>query len=136
MFNKIKGILRRLNIFFTSHGSEQRVFTRLKTHHLIKYRVISSKEKTLSFVRNISAGGVLFYSEEELPLESTLEMKISIPPRVEPVNVIARIVRSNPLKKIGGYEYGVEFVHIDEEDREVINKRVLGINKRDKKTQR
>lgn len=132
MVNRLKSILRRVNIFSNSSGKEKRVFTRLKTHHLIKYRVLSSREKTLSFVRNISAGGVLFYSEEELPLDSTLEMKINIPPNTEPVNVIAKVVRSHPLKKVGGYEVGVEFVHIEEEDRELINKRILGIYKHSK----
>ncbi|MBP7087704.1 MAG: PilZ domain-containing protein [Candidatus Omnitrophica bacterium] len=118
-------MLERLKKFLGWNIPEKRVFIRIKSHHLVKYKIIDDSQKVLSFARNISAGGILFYSEKKLPLNSTIEIKINIPPKPTPLNVVGKIVRVHPLKKIGGYEIGLEFVHIDEEDRNLIEKLVL-----------
>jgi len=118
-------MLERLKKILGWHISEKRVFIRLKSHHLVKYKIIDDSEKVLSFARNISAGGILFYSEKKLPLNSTVEIKINIPPKPTPLHVVGKVVRVHPLKRIGGYEVGLEFVHIEEEDRNLIEKLVL-----------
>ena len=45
-------------------GEERRKFIRLEAHHLLKYKVLQKEEK-LSFVKNISAGGICFFTKEE-----------------------------------------------------------------------
>ena len=62
-------------------GKERRRFIRLKAHHLLKYRVADKEEvpKLLSFARNISAGGVLFYADKEVAPGNLVELEISFP---------------------------------------------------------
>jgi len=106
-----------------SGGEERRQFIRINEHHLLKYKVFD-KAKVLSFVRNISTGGVLFHSDEDIPVGSTVEMKISLPPEEAAINVVVKVIHTTPLKKLGGYNVGAEFVHIDEKDRGLIERTI------------
>ncbi|MFC1548651.1 PilZ domain-containing protein [Candidatus Omnitrophota bacterium] len=115
-----------------SSEKERRKFMRLKAHHLLKYRVIDEGEGKLSFVRNISAGGALFVAKEEIPCGSMVELEINFPQYPHPVKVVSKVVRSRPLKKMGGFEIGAEFVSADEEVKEFINKKILSIAEKSK----
>ncbi|UCC94684.1 MAG: PilZ domain-containing protein [Candidatus Omnitrophota bacterium] len=115
--------MRRL--FFKTSQKDRRKFVRLRAHHLLKYRVVGQQEYQLSFARNISAGGLLFYAPEEIPTQSILEIIINFPSYPKPIKVRAKPVRVHRLEKVGGYEIGVEFIEIDEATRNFINRRVL-----------
>ena len=99
-------------------GKERRKFIRLKAHHLLKYRVAGKGEEELSFVRitvknvNICAGA-LFVAKEDIPCDSTVELEINFPQHPHSIKVVSRVVRSRALKKMGGFEVGVEFVNVD-----------------------
>jgi hypothetical protein len=106
---------------------ERRKFVRLEAHHLVKYRVVDKQDaaKALSFVRNISAGGVLFYVQEKVAKGSLIELEINFPTYPHPIKAVAKVVRVNHLKNTGGYELGAEFVNIGKDEKEDIDKRVL-----------
>ena len=108
-------------------GKERRKFIRLKAHHLLKYRVAGKGEEELSFVRNISAGGALFVAKEDIPCDSTVELEINFPQHPHSIKVVSRVVRSRALKKMGGFEVGVEFVNVDENDKEFLKKKIASI---------
>lgn len=108
---------------------EKRKFTRLPTHHLIKYRILE-KEKAFSFARNISAGGLLFYCKEKIPIGSIVEIIINFPGRQGPVKVLAKISRISVMKRIGGFEAAARYVNIDDEAREFIDKKILKVMKK------
>jgi len=105
---------------------ERREDLRLKGHCLLKYKTLGSKD-ILCFARNISCSGVLFHVEENVELGTELDMQINFPPHPEPIKVKAKVVRVKPLKKVGGFDVGVEFIEIDEKDRDVISKAVLQV---------
>ncbi|MDP2922579.1 MAG: PilZ domain-containing protein [Candidatus Omnitrophota bacterium] len=110
---------------------DKRKFQRLPVHHLLKYRVVGKEnmQGVLSFVRNISAGGVLFHSQEAIPKDSVIELEVAInfPSSSEPLKVIAKILRSQPLRKIGGYDVAIEFINVDAATRDFINKKILNV---------
>lgn len=107
---------------------------RLPIHHLIRYKVVGKEELqgTLSFVRNISAGGVLFHTQQSVPTPSTLELEINFPLRPEPIKVFAKALRIKPLKKFGGYDIAIEFLNLDEDTRTFVNEKILNVYEKTK----
>lgn len=97
---------------------EKRRFRRVKKHHLMKYRLPGEKE-TLSFVREISAGGILFHSREMVETGMCAEARINFPLE-RTVTSGMKIVRSVPLTRLGGFNVGAEFTDIGHADRTFI----------------
>ena len=111
---------------------EKREFIRLPAHHLIKYRVLE-KEKAFSFARNISAGGILFYCKENIPVGSIVEVVINFPGRSEPIKVLSKVSRMKPLRKTGGFEAAARFINIDKDTQDFINNKILKVFREIKK---
>ena len=106
--------------------ADRRSFIRLNTHNLIRYRAVGNGAG-LSFSRNISAGGVLFFCPEELSAGSIVEMEINFPHFPEPIRAVAKVVRVSPNKYTQGFEIGVEFIEVDEEAKNFINQKILSV---------
>lgn len=116
-------------------GRNKRKFIRLQAHHLLKYKLVSGKKSQnfLSFARNISAGGVLFYSHEPAAVGSVVELVINVPSYPKAVKVVSKVIRVKKLKKLGKYEIGAEFINMEEDARDFINNKILKVfGKRDK----
>ncbi len=72
-------------------------------------RVISGE------ILNISSGGILMSTEEELPLGSELLLFFVLSEEIDLEDIPARVVRGGVIEKRkrgGEYEYGIEFVDI------------------------
>ena len=112
-----------------SFPKERRRFIRLGVHHLVKYRVLDEKETsgTLCFARNISAGGVLFHSDTSVEPGKFIELQINFPSYPNPIKAVGKILRVLPLKLVGGFDVAVEFVNVDNDAKEFINKRILNV---------
>jgi len=110
---------------------ERRKHIRLKAYHLIKYKVIKKSEERDAhpFVRDISAGGILFYSGEYIPKESVIEVEIDLPMHAQPLKATCRIAWIKPLK-IGGFDIGAEFIKIDKEIKKFLNERIVMVHKK------
>ncbi|MEI8349354.1 MAG: PilZ domain-containing protein [Candidatus Omnitrophota bacterium] len=108
---------------------ERRKFVRLGVHHLVKYRVLDEKESkdTLCFIRNISAGGVLFHSDVTVTPGKFIELQINFPSYPKPVKAVGKILRAIPLKLVGGFDVAVEFINVDDEAKDFINRRILNV---------
>lgn len=103
-------ILERKTPIFSSHlpnetishsGSEKRRYQRLNSKINLSYKVFKSKDdllkrgfwsEQLSVTKDISAGGLLFYADEPLPIGSILELNLELPDGKEPIECLARIV--------------------------------------------
>ena len=125
--------IKRLFVYFTK---DKRKFKRLNVHHLLKYKVIEKKDEIkdeisyISFVRNISASGLLFYSKEYIPKGSILELEISFPPYSKTVNIKGEVLRVNFLRSIGGFNVAVKFIDLDKEVIDFINNKILKVYKK------
>jgi len=107
----------------------KRQFLRLGAHHLLKYKMLDEggKEGILSFVRNISAGGVLFHSNEHIKPGSILELDISFPPSPDSIKIKAKVLRSSRLKAMGGFDVAVQFLSLNENIKKFINRKIENI---------
>ena len=100
----------------------ERQYLRLDAKAWVRYRTIHTLEvagvkqpsrRGFTTTLNISGGGLLLHTGEELTIGTLMELEIDIPTADEPILALGRVVHG-----YGGH--GVEFLLIDEPDREVI----------------
>lgn len=119
---------KREKVFFKKE--EKRRFKRVPAHFLMRFSIPGENEEpVLSFIRNISAGGVLFFSEKKIIPGTLIKMTINVPSATgEPIKVrsISRTIYSAKLRGLDGYNIGAEFAEIDPGDREILLKKLEG----------
>ena len=124
LFSNLRGKGKKDKNF---ENENRRKYIRVSAHHLLKYKLAEKKEE-MSFGRNISAGGVLFFAKEDLPAGAVVELKINFPQYPHPIEATAKIVRTKTLKGAEGFEVAAEFIHVDEDAKDFINKRIEAIS--------
>jgi hypothetical protein len=100
---------------------ERRIYSRLNSKVRLRYTVFKSQEELfkkgftqeqLNITRNISAGGLLFNSAEQVPVGYFLELTIELPANEEPVQCLAKVVRVEDLGQDNIYSIAVCFLDI------------------------
>ena len=102
----------------TKHGGlpERRGTSRFPVREDVRYRVVHSKTGNISgtgTTLNIGSGGILFTTEDKLPLGRTVELSVNWPARLDgtcPLQFVAvgRVVRSEDTRaavRIDRYEF-------------------------------
>ncbi len=76
------------------------------------------------FTRNINEGGIFVETDELIPLDEKVDLKLRMPGSNELVNVQGRVVRTEPAtaSSVGGI--AIEFDQLDASARELINSAV------------
>ncbi|MFC1807269.1 ATPase, T2SS/T4P/T4SS family [Candidatus Omnitrophota bacterium] len=116
-----------------SEYANKRIYPRLRSTINIRYKIFGSEKELLqgkggkecfSVTKNISAGGLLFESNDQLQIGSVLELKIELADTKDPIECLARITRvaERVLDKV--YEIGVCFLDVAGADRSRIVKYV------------
>ena len=96
----------------------------------IRYKIVRPRQKRgyeiehISSTENISAGGLLFVSNELLPLGSILELKIPLPDGDRPIQCLARVLRVEEIIAEKTYDIAVCFLDISGAERARLNKYV------------
>lgn len=112
----------------------KRAYVRLEGRVNIRYKVFKSMEEAarrgykpenFSVTTNISAGGILLFSNEPFALGSVVEIKIELPDSDPAVTCLAKIVRIEEIEPEKNYHIGAQFLDITSADRARINKFVL-----------
>ena len=134
--------IERKTPIFSSHlpnetispsGSEKRRYQRLNSKINLSYKVFKSKDdllkrgfrsEQLSVTKNISAGGLLFYADEPLPIGSILELNLELPDGKEPIECLGRIVHIDEIEEEKNYNIAVCFLDITGAERTRLNKYV------------
>lgn len=108
-------------------AAERRSYSRLKSGIIVHYKVFKSQEELLkrgikpeqfSLTKNISAGGVLFDAGEFISLASIIELRLELPDnKNEPVECLARVIRSEEIEENKIYETAVCFLAITSAER-------------------
>jgi len=118
------------NETISSSGAEKRRYQRLNSKINLSYKVLKSKDELLkrgfqpeqlSITRNVSAGGLLFYANEPLPVASILELNLELPDGKKPVECLARIVRIEEMEEEKNYNIAVCFLDITGAERTRLN---------------
>lgn len=99
--------------------ADKRVYNRLNSKVNLRYKVFKSKEELLkrgispeqlAVTKNISAGGLLFFSNESLLAGAILEIKIELPDGLDPIECLARVVRSEETDQENIYNIAACFL--------------------------
>ncbi|HLD41048.1 MAG TPA: ATPase, T2SS/T4P/T4SS family, partial [Candidatus Omnitrophota bacterium] len=114
--------------------SDKRIFTRLDNKVNLIYKVLEVKDglvkrgftpEQFSVTRNISAGGLVFISDEPLAIGAVLELKIELPNEA-PIDCLARVVRVEErqasLSSKPSYDTAICFLDIAGSQRSQLNK--------------
>jgi hypothetical protein len=103
-------------------NEDRRRFPRSLMDLPVEYRVINAPFAHGGIVANGSEDGLLVYSVKDMPIGTKLDIVVMFPKGFELTNfeVIAEITRQDLHWKEDweGYEYGIKFLQIFEEDRE------------------
>lgn len=106
-----------------------RRFKRMHLAYLVKYQVNGQGEPRITNARDISAGGLRFWTSEKLPESAVLHISIFIPPLGRSVKAVARVLRVRRVKRGFTYSVAVSFVDLIHEDREAIEQFAESISK-------
>ncbi|MEI9479083.1 MAG: PilZ domain-containing protein [Deltaproteobacteria bacterium] len=102
-------------------NDERRKFPRSLMDLPLEYRVINAPFPHGGIVANGSEEGLLIYSVKDMPVGTKLDIVVMFPKEYELSNfeVIAEIIRKDLHweEDWEGYEYGIKFLQIFEEDR-------------------
>ncbi len=102
---------------FRDSGRERRRSARLDIPIEVVYSVSGSGENRAAKSSNISAGGCLLITEEELPADSLIDLEILLGDSGgESLKIRGHIVRASE-SSTGRHEYGIAFENISNEAR-------------------
>jgi len=73
-----------------------------------------------TLARDVSAGGVRFYSESFLPHDTKLLLEFSLPEEKEPIKTLAKITWMRSLPNGYRFEIGTEFTDLSPRDRTLL----------------
>jgi uncharacterized protein (TIGR02266 family) len=73
------------------------------------------------FTRNINEGGIFVETDEAIPLDEKVELKLRLPGSNEFVHVTGRVVRTEPTTATSAGGIAIEFEELDANARELIN---------------
>jgi len=104
---------------------EKRRYQRLDKTVVTWYKPLKKKsehefDETLGrLTKNIAGGGVLFETDELVPLKTELDLEIKLPSVPRVIKARGRVVR---IEEIGDnrYDIGVYFLNIEDDDRDAI----------------
>lgn len=105
----------------------KRVYVRVEVNCLVQYSsIVSRNDKDIKTVNavNISEGGLLFKGYEELPVSSTVKLKINLMSGQKAVETFAKVVHCSKGTHLDAetiyYRIGVSFMDLSETDRSAI----------------
>ncbi len=113
------------NPFSKNPGAERRKFPRLSLSADVKYSLIklNSSQEAVS-TKNISAVGICIVVYEDLRIGSILTLNIYLPDSDAPLSAKGRVIWKSEFKVGFGskprFDVGVEFLELDEKDKERI----------------
>ncbi len=105
-------------------ASNSRRFKRLRVPYLIKFEDAqqhTQNEPYISNLKDISAGGVRFWSEHFFPEDALVRVSIWFPPIEETVTALGRVVRVRRSPNAPVYYLSVRFVEIEAQVQEALN---------------
>ncbi len=92
---------------------------RVDVSYLIKYQKVHQFDGIhVSNIKDISAGGVRFWTDESVMEGELLQMKILLPPLGHVLHVLGKVRRVRGVERSGVYYVGVSFYQMRAEDQQ------------------
>lgn len=106
-----------------------RRYKRFRAHFLVKYQLSTKGETRITNAKDVSAGGLCFWSTERILESSLLRVSIYLPPLERTVDALVQVLRVRKVKKVLLYSVAVNFLDLDRKDREAINEFAESLSK-------
>jgi len=124
--------LEKVEEIVKSSQDSRRDFARLDVRMNVRYKVVKCKDSKRitsiehnSVTENISAGGLVFLSNQPLPKETILEFKIELSGQAKPIQCLCKVVRVEEVIVNKTYDIAVCFLDISGAERTRFNKFVI-----------
>ncbi|RMH71639.1 MAG: diguanylate cyclase [Gemmatimonadetes bacterium] len=120
MYRAKKDGKNRVCLFF----QERRIFVRVDAIYPVSYQLMDNSHDRRTHSKNISGGGILFYTDQPLELDQNLRLQIDLTPQERVIQAEAKVVRVVQYDEKGTnpYEIGISFTRIDPSDRAALIK--------------
>ena len=113
---------------------DRRLFARLQANVNVSYRIVKNAlepdaqqddaAEMATMTKDISAGGLSFYTKEAITDSSILELKIELPSPKEAIKCLAKVLRHLPVESTVFFETAVCFLDLSNRDRQMLDKYV------------
>jgi len=109
----------------TYEGAERRRQPRVKGRFIVSYRILEEVNNVdVTQTKNLCLGGMLLTTNRKFETGTNLALEIRLPFERNPIMVIGRVVDSREITKDLIYDTRLQFLAIDENHRQIINKTV------------
>ena len=98
-----------------------RRYKRLKSDYLVKYQEPGATEVFVSNLKDISAGGLKFWTDQIFAEKTLLRLSVWIPPLDRKLETLGRILRVRKTKDAPIYYVSVQFIEISVDDQKILN---------------
>ncbi len=95
---------------------------------------ISSAEWDMVALKDLSAGGVFFYSSKNLGIDSLLDLKIDVSTDSSPIKCVGIVLRVKIQQDTSIFGIAAAFMEISAQDKEMINKTAEEISRQGMRT--
>lgn len=106
-------------------SKERRKYLRLEASVEVKYKVIGKPGEVKVFAKDISAGGLCIFTQENLASNTPLELKIKIPDLVDPIQALGKVIWQKKTESSQNFDMGIEFTGISDFDRFNMNRYIM-----------
>ncbi len=96
-------------------GADERYFIEHKVHG----KFFQRPEAALTI--NLSASGLLFRSSKIIPVNTIIDVNLSLPHIKKPVQLVARVVRMEPTQRQGMFDIAIFYTEITDQNRSIID---------------
>jgi hypothetical protein len=106
-------------------GVERRRHPRIKGRFIVSYRILNEVDNVdVTQTKNLCLGGMLLTTNKRFDTGTNLALEIRLPFERNPIMLIARVVESKEITRDLIYDTRLEFLAVDENHRDIINKTV------------
>ncbi len=109
-------------------GPEKRKYKRIEEPYVVRFQIINFKSVyifpanwDMVALKDISVGGTSFNYNDNLGIDSFLNLKIDLPASTLPINCVGKIIRIEQPQPNSMFRIAAEFTEISEQEKEMIN---------------
>jgi hypothetical protein len=119
------------------YGQERRKYKRkykkIGKQYMARFAIRSDEAQEMEsndwdsvILKNVSAGGALFFYNKDLEIGTLLYLKIYVPKAILIINCVGKIIRIDKPKSTSMLGIAIKFTEIGEKEEELISKSVEG----------
>ncbi len=110
------------------NGREKREYERIEGPYVVRFQIINFKSVyifpanwDMVALKDISIGGTSFNYNDNLGIDSFLNLKIDLPASALRINCVGKIIRIEQPQPNSMFRIAAEFTEIGEQEKEMIN---------------